>query len=50
MITKFKNAIQSYEEEQKTLIIPYFDNPKYLKLKDKLETYQSELNQLLTSQ
>lgn len=46
MITKCSNALISYEEEQKKLLLPFYENPNYLKVKDKKKKYEIELEQL----
>lgn len=46
MVTKISNKIAAYERHQKTLLLPDYDNKKYLKLKEKLENYKNELKEL----
>lgn len=43
MITKISNKINLFEQKQKELLINDLDNPKYLKLKKKLENYKTQL-------
>lgn len=46
VVTKCRNAINKYLEEQHKTLIPNMENPKYLKTIDKLAKYTSELDQL----
>ena len=46
MVTRIQNAIQEYEREQALLLLPNFENPKYLRTIQKLEAYKTELKGL----
>ena len=46
MITKCKNSIESYRLEQNSLLIPNWNNERYLKTIDKFNEYSKELNLL----
>jgi len=43
MITQTTNVIERYENNQQVLLIPDYENEKYLKLKIKLQGYKKEL-------
>lgn len=43
MITKISNKLFEYEEEQKGKLLPDFESEYYLKGKEKLEFYKTEL-------
>lgn len=45
-ITQFRNTIIKYEEAQKTVPVPYFDNPQYLRTIAKLKEYELKLKQI----
>jgi len=45
-ITQFRNTIIKYEEAQKTVLVPYFDNPQYLRTIAKLKEYELKLKQI----
>ena len=47
MITRYNNGIRRYEEYQHSLLIPDFENPKYLKALETLKKYKKEESQIL---
>ena len=49
MITLIKKAIKKFELAQKSLLIPDYENPKYLKTLAKLEYYKNRLNTAMSS-
>lgn len=46
MITQLTNKKIKYEDYQNKTLLPNWDNPRYIKLKNKLENYKSELKEL----
>ena len=46
LVTKFSNAILKYENNERTKLIPDFENPTYLRTVNKLESYKIELMQI----
>lgn len=46
MITKISRSIEKYEEEEKKKLLPDWNNPKYLKTKEKLVEYIDKLYML----
>jgi len=46
IVKRFENAILKYECEQNQMLIPNFDNPKYLRTIEKIKDYKAELSQL----
>lgn len=45
-ITKIKNALSKYEEEEHKKLLQDFENPKYLRTKEKLQEYILKLENL----
>lgn len=45
-ITTFRRAIEKYECEEKQKLIPDWENKKYIRTKEKLKEFETELNQL----
>jgi hypothetical protein len=50
MITRITNAIERYKEAQKKLLIPDWENPKYLRTVEKLGEYKERLRKALLEQ
>jgi hypothetical protein len=46
MVTKITNAIEKFEVEERKKLIPNWENPKYLRTKEKLIEYKNKLEKL----
>lgn len=49
MITKITNAIKKFEADESTRLLPNWENPKYLRTKEKLKEYQERLDAIIKS-